>query len=108
MTIDEDDLGIEALYDVPVEVSVVLGKTKISLGKMLQLKKNAVVELDRSVGEPVEVYVNDKMVAKGEIVIINDKIGITLTEVVQSRDSIDDDEEDGLVDDAHGIYKDES
>jgi flagellar motor switch protein FliN/FliY len=67
---------------VPVQISVVLGKTSMPLNQLLKLGRGAVVELERAVGEPIDVYVNDKMVAKGEIVIVDNKIGVTLTEVI--------------------------
>lgn len=76
------ELTLEALYDVPVQVSVVLGSTTMPLSSILKLGKGAVIELERSVGEPIDVYVNNKKVAKGEIVIVDEKIGVTLTEVV--------------------------
>ena len=78
------ELTLEALYDVPVQVSVVLGSTKMPLNSILKLGKGAVIELDRSIGEPIDVYVNNKIVAKGEIVIVEEKIGVTLTEVIAS------------------------
>ncbi|MGV2432245.1 MAG UNVERIFIED_CONTAM: flagellar motor switch protein FliN [Rickettsiaceae bacterium] len=80
----DNELTLEALYDVPVQVSVVLGKTSMPLNQLLKLGRGAVIELERAVGEPIDVYVNDKMVAKGEIVIVDNKIGVTLTEVVAS------------------------
>ncbi len=80
---DKDrELTLEALYDVPVQISVVLGKTTMPLSQLLKLGRGAVVELERAVGEPIDVYVNNKMVAKGEIVIVDNKIGVTLTEVI--------------------------
>jgi len=82
---DKDkELTLEALYDVPVQISVVLGKTSMQLSQLLKLGRGAVIELERAVGEPIDVYVNNKMVAKGEIVIVDNKIGVTLTEVVAS------------------------
>lgn len=78
----DTELTLEALYDVPVQVSVVLGKTSMQLNQLLKLGRGAVIELERAVGEPIDVFVNDKMVAKGEIVIVDNKIGVTLTDVV--------------------------
>lgn len=75
-------LTLEALYDVPVQVSVVLGRTTMQLSNILKLGRGAVIELERSVGEPIDVYVNNKIIAKGEIVVVDNKIGVTLTEVV--------------------------
>ncbi len=76
------ELTLESLYAVPVQVSVVLGRTSMSLSNILKLNKGAVIELERSIGEPIDVYVNNKIVAKGEIVIVEEKIGVTLTELV--------------------------
>lgn len=76
------ELTLQSLYDVPVQVSVVLGKTSMTLSNILKLGKGAVIELDRTIGEPIDVYINNKIVAKGEIVVVDDKIGVTLTEVV--------------------------
>lgn len=78
------ELTLEALYEVPVQVSVVLGSTIMPLNNILKLGKGAVIELDRAVGEPIDVYVNNKKVAKGEIVIVDEKIGVTLTEVIMT------------------------
>jgi flagellar motor switch protein FliN/FliY len=75
-------LTLEALYDVPVQVSVVLGRTTMQLNNILKLGRGAVIELERYVGEPIDVYVNNKIIAKGEIVIVDNKIGVTLTEVI--------------------------
>lgn len=82
--IEDPELTLEALYDVPVQVSVVLGKTTMQLSDILKLGRGAVVELDTVVGQPIKVYVNNKMVALGEIVIVDNKIGVTLTEVVNN------------------------
>ncbi|WPY00955.1 Flagellar motor switch protein FliN [Candidatus Trichorickettsia mobilis] len=80
----DQELTLEALYDVPVQVSVVLGRTTMQLSHILKLGRGAVIELERGVGEPIDVYVNNKIVAKGEIVVVDSKIGVTLTEVVAS------------------------
>lgn len=81
----ENELTLEALYDVPVQVSVVLGRATVKLNQLLKLGKGAVIELDRNVGEPIDIYVNNRMVAKGEIVVVDSKIGVTLTEVVKMK-----------------------
>ncbi|MFK8039730.1 MAG: flagellar motor switch protein FliN [Rickettsiaceae bacterium] len=77
------DLTLEALYEVPVQLSVVLGRSTMKLNEILSLRRGAVVELDKNVGEPAEVFVNNQLVAKGEIVVVDKKIGITLTEVLK-------------------------
>jgi flagellar motor switch protein FliN/FliY len=82
---EEPELTLEALYDVPVQVSVVLGKTTMQLSDILKLGRGAVVELDTVVGQPIKVYVNNKIVALGEIVIVDNKIGVTLTDVINNE-----------------------
>lgn len=74
-----------AVYDIPVQLSVVLGRTTIRLNQLLRLNRGDVIELDRKVGEPVEILVNSRLVARGEIVLIDDRLGVTLTEIVRSE-----------------------
>ncbi len=78
---DEPDL--HAVYDVPVKVQAVLGRSRIPIGELLGLKVGMVIELDRKVGEPVDIFVNDRLIARGEVVLIDDMLGITLTEIVR-------------------------
>lgn len=82
---NELELTIEALYEVPVQISVVLGKATMTLSNLLKLTKGTVIELDRNIGEPVDIYVNNKIVGKGEIVIVDNKIGVTLTELIKQN-----------------------
>lgn len=79
----EIELSVQALYDIPVQLSIVIGKTTMLLGQLLKLGKGVVIELDRNVGEPIDIYVNNKLVAKGELVIVDNKVGVTLTEVMK-------------------------
>lgn len=88
MADNEQNLTLEALYDVPVQISVVLGKTSMQLSHLLKLGRGAVIELERNIGEPVDIFVNSKMVAKGEIVVVENKIGVTLTEVVSMEKEV--------------------
>ncbi|MDW8125266.1 MAG: flagellar motor switch protein FliN [Geminicoccaceae bacterium] len=74
-----------AVYDVPVRLSAVLGRASMPVGRLLRLGRGAVVELDRKVGEPVDVYVNDRLVARGEVVVVDDRLAVTLTELVRSE-----------------------
>ena len=76
---------IEALYEVPVQISVVLGRATIQLSNLLKLGKGAVIELDKAIGEPIDIFVNNKLVAKGEVVVVENKIGVTLTEIVKAE-----------------------
>lgn len=76
---------LRAVYDVALQVSVVLGRTQMKISQLMNLSRGAVIELDRKVGEAVDVYVNDRKVARGEIVLVENKIGITITEIVKSE-----------------------
>ena len=76
---------LHAIYDVPVQVSAVLGRTTMQVSQLLKLGRGAVVELDRRVGEPIDIYVNNRLVARGEVVVVDDKLGITMTEIVKSE-----------------------
>lgn len=73
----------KALNQVPLKVSAVLGETKMTVEEVLKLAQGTVIELGKKVGEPIDIYVNDKIIAKGEIVIVGEKIGITLTEIAK-------------------------
>ena len=78
--------SLEAIYDVPVRVSAVLGKTNLQVSKLLQLGPGAVLELDRKVGEAVDIFVNNRLVARGEVVLVEEKLGITMTEIIKIED----------------------
>lgn len=73
---------MEPIYDVPVSVRAVLGKSTLAVNQLLELEPGAVLELDRKVGEPVDIYVNNRLVARGEVVIVDDHLGVTMTEIV--------------------------
>lgn len=75
---------LDAVYDIPVQVSAVLGTTSMQVHQLLKLGRGAVVELDRRVGEAIDIYVNNRLVARGEVVIVDDRLGITMTEIVKS------------------------
>ncbi|RJF86188.1 flagellar motor switch protein FliN [Sphingomonas cavernae] len=76
-----DDL--QAVFDVPVKVQAVLGRSRMDIGELLKLKPGHVVELDRRVGEPVDIFVNNRLIARGEVVLIDSALGVTLTEIVR-------------------------
>ncbi len=76
---------LEAVYDVPVQVAAVLGKATMEVSQLLKLGRGAVVELDRKVGEAIDIYVNNRLVARGEVVIVDDRLGVTMTEIVKSE-----------------------
>jgi flagellar motor switch protein FliN/FliY len=74
---------LEAVFDVNVNVSAVLGKATMEVSALLKLGRGAVVELDRKIGEAIDIYVNDRLVARGEVVLVEDRLGITMTEIVK-------------------------
>lgn len=75
---------LEAVFDVPVQVSAVLGRSKMDVGDLLKLGPGAVLELDRRVGEAIDIYVNNRLVARGEVVLVEDKLGVTMTEIIKA------------------------
>ncbi len=77
--------GLEAVHDVPVKVQAVLGRARMPIGDLLHLASGTVVELDRRVGEPVDIFVNDRLIARGEVVLIDNALGVTLTEIVRTE-----------------------
>lgn len=86
---EEDDIGdaisgLEAVYDIPVQVSAVLGRSTMQVSQLLKLGRGAVVELDRKVGEAIDIYVNDRLVARGEVVVLDERLGVTMTEIIKS------------------------
>lgn len=81
---DGETLNMKSVYEIPVQVTAVLGRTSMSISQLLKMGRGAVVELDRRVGEAVDVYVNDRLIAKGEVVIVEDRIGITMTEIIKA------------------------
>ncbi len=76
--------GLEAIFDIPVQVSAVLGTATMQVSQLLKLGRGAVVELDRKVGEAVDIYVNNRLVARGEVVIVDERLGVTMTEIIKS------------------------
>jgi flagellar motor switch protein FliN/FliY len=75
---------LEAVFDVPVRISVVLGRTRVPVASLLKMDVGTVVELDRQVGEAVEIFVNERLVARGEIVLVENRLGVTMTEIVKA------------------------
>ena len=76
---------LEAVFDVPVQVSAVLGRSKMDVGELLKLGPGTVLELDRRVGEAIDIYVNNRLVARGEVVLVEDKHGVTMTEIIKAE-----------------------
>jgi flagellar motor switch protein FliN/FliY len=78
---------LEAVFDVPVTVSAVLGKSGMEVSELLRLSKGTIVELDRKVGEAIDIYVNNRLVARGEVVLVEDRLGVTMTEIIKTGQS---------------------
>jgi flagellar motor switch protein FliN/FliY len=75
---------LEAVFDVPVQVSAVLGRARMEIGDLLRMGPGAVLELDRKVGEAIDIYVNNRLVARGEVVLVEEKLGVTMTEIIKA------------------------
>jgi flagellar motor switch protein FliN/FliY len=76
---------LEAVFDVPVQVSAVLGRARMEVGELLKLGPGTVLELDRKVGEAIDIYVNNRLVARGEVVLVEEKLGVTMTEIIKEE-----------------------
>jgi flagellar motor switch protein FliN len=87
-TISTEDLNLDVILDVPVTLSMEIGRTQINIRNLLQLNQGSVVELDRFAGEPLDVLVNGILVAHGEVVVINEKFGIRLTDVISVSERV--------------------
>ncbi len=80
----QENLSLENVYDIPVQVTVVLGKTSMQVNQLLKLGRGAVIELDKKVGEAIDIFVNNRLVARGEVVVVEDRIGVTMTEIIKA------------------------
>ena len=80
---DRNATDLQAVFEVPVAVSAILGKTKMEVSDLLKLQKGSVVELDRKVGEAVDIYINNRLIARGEVVVVEERLGITMTEIIK-------------------------
>ena len=75
------------VFEVPVNISAVLGRAHLSVAQLLQLSQGSVLELDRKVGEAIDIYVNNRLVARGEVVIVDERLGVTMTEIIKDGDT---------------------
>jgi len=80
-----ENLSLETVYDIPVQITVVLGKTSMQVNQLLKLGRGAVLELDKKVGEAIDIFVNNRLVARGEVVVVEDRIGVTMTEIIKTE-----------------------
>jgi|FLYM01.1.fsa_nt_gi flagellar motor switch protein FliN len=86
---DHHDRNLSLILDIPLRVSVELGRTKMVVSDLLNLGQGSVIELSKLAGEPMEVYVNDKMVARGEAVVVNEKFGVRLTDIISPAERVE-------------------
>jgi flagellar motor switch protein FliN/FliY len=84
---DKTASDLAPVFDVPVHISAVLGKASMSVAQLLKLNAGSVLELDRRVGEAIDIYVNNRLVARGEVVVIDERLGVTMTEIIKDGDS---------------------
>ncbi|MBK6704410.1 MAG: flagellar motor switch protein FliN [Hyphomonadaceae bacterium] len=78
---------LAAVYDVPVHIQAVLGRASMEVASLLRLNRGSVIELDRKVGEAIDIYVNNRLVARGEVVVVDERLGVTMTEIIKDGDA---------------------
>jgi flagellar motor switch protein FliN/FliY len=84
---EKNAADLKPVFDVPVSVQAVIGRTTIEVSKLLDLSPGSVLELDRRVGEAIDIYVNSRLVARGEVVVVDDRLGVTMTEIIKNSDA---------------------
>jgi len=82
------EINMDSLLDIPVEVSVEIGRTKMAIGELLSLAKGTIVELNKIAGEAVDIYVNGKLLGKGEIIVVNERLGVRIIEIVTPKERV--------------------
>ena len=83
---DKTAADLATVFDVPVNISAVLGKAQLSVAQLLKLGSGSVLELDRKVGEAIDIFVNNRLVARGEVVVVDERLGVTMTEIIKDGD----------------------
>ncbi len=78
---------LAAVYDVPINIQAVLGRANMEVASLLRLSRGSVIELDRKVGEAIDIYVNNRLVARGEVVVVDERLGVTMTEIIKDGDA---------------------
>ncbi|MBP8626609.1 MAG: flagellar motor switch protein FliN [Syntrophorhabdaceae bacterium] len=82
------ELNFDSLLDIPVEISVEIGRTRMVIGELLSLSKGSTIELDKVAGEPVDIYVNDRLLGKGDLVVVNERLGVRIIEIVTPKERV--------------------
>ena len=85
-TTERSAADLAAVYDVPVNIQAVLGRANMEVASLLRLARGSVIELDRKVGEAIDIYVNNRLVARGEVVVVDERLGVTMTEIIKDGD----------------------
>ena len=88
-TTEKESRGLDFLYDIPLQISVEVGRSKMLLKDLLKMGEGYVIELDKLAGEPLDLYVNSRLIARGEAVMVGEKFGIRLTDVISTSDRIE-------------------
>lgn len=74
---------LESVFDIPVRVSAILGRARMDVGQLLKINTGTVIELDRKIGEAIDIYVNNRLIARGEVVLVDERLGVTMTEIIK-------------------------
>jgi len=85
--IEQNAAQLAPVYDVPVNIQAVLGRSNLDVASLLRLTRGSVIELDRKVGEAIDIYVNNRLVARGEVVVVDERLGVTMTEIIKDGDA---------------------
>ena len=85
--VERSAADLAAVYDVPVHIQAVLGRANMEVASLLRLTRGSVIELDRKVGEAIDIYVNNRLVARGEVVVVDERLGVTMTEIIKDGDA---------------------
>lgn len=85
----QKDRNLQLILDIPLRVTVELGRTKMPVNELLNLGQGSVIELNKLAGEPMEVFVNDKLIARGEAVVVNEKFGVRLTDIISTKERVE-------------------
>ncbi|MBX3431253.1 MAG: flagellar motor switch protein FliN [Hyphomonadaceae bacterium] len=86
-SVERSAADLAAVYDVPVHIQAVLGRANMEVASLLRLNRGSVIELDRKVGEAIDIYVNNRLVARGEVVVVDERLGVTMTEIIKDGDT---------------------
>jgi flagellar motor switch protein FliN len=85
--VDQGAAGLAPVFDVPINIQAVLGRASLEVAELLRLNRGSVIELDRKVGEAIDIYVNNRLVARGEVVVVDERLGVTMTEIIKDGDA---------------------